>query len=268
VFAASIAAALTTATLTFATPNQDPEPPTETAAAEQPTLVVPDVEGQPYVFAKTTLVDDEFAWRVEGEVQGFAANLVARQRPAAGVQIVDTGNPTIVLELARNASYEEHGLPENGSPYPGTEVILAQKETSAQKETLVESAPQRRANATKPKPAPAETPGDGRRPAFQVPGAPAEPANEMPLTERAFLLASWLANQDRFTSRVERRWRYQHGWIVTGARFGWHGGAEALRVLLEVDRDVRARWGVGARELAVARAALREVTEKAKRRSS
>jgi hypothetical protein len=261
VFAASIAAALTTATLTFATPNQDPEPPTETAA-EQPTLVVPDVEGQPYVFAKTTLTDAEFAWRVEGEVQGFAANLVARQRPAAGVQIIDTGNPTIVLELERNASYDEHGLPQNGSLYPGTEVILAQTETPVES---TPPAPQPQTNA-KPKPAPAPASSDGRRPDFQIPGAPAEPANEMALTERAFLLASWLANQDRFTSRVERHWRYQHAWIVAGARFGWHGGAEALRVLLEVDRDVRARWGVGARELAVVRTALGEVTAKTKRR--
>jgi hypothetical protein len=50
---------------------------------------------------------------------------------------------------------------------------------------------------------------------------------------------------------------------VTGAKFGWSGGAESLRILVGVDRDLRARWGIGAKSEAVARAALAEV----KRRS-
>jgi hypothetical protein len=59
-------------------------------------------------------------------------------------------------------------------------------------------------------------------------------------------------------------WLYQHAWLVTGARFGWSGGAEALRILVRVDRDLQARWGIGGKSLAVARAALAEVERRSR----
>src|ERR671934_1752028 len=87
-----------------------------------PLLVVPSVSGQAYVFAKGTLQDAGFAWRVEGSVRGFAANTVVEQRPAAGARVVDTGAPLVVLRLAANKRYAQSGEPEDASPYPGTEI--------------------------------------------------------------------------------------------------------------------------------------------------
>jgi hypothetical protein len=88
------------------------------------TLEIPDVTGQAYVFAKGILQDRGFAWRVSGQVQGFAANTVATQQPPAGTSVLDTGAPLVVLTLQRNASYIERGSPDNASPYPGTTIKL------------------------------------------------------------------------------------------------------------------------------------------------
>jgi hypothetical protein len=59
-------------------------------------------------------------------------------------------------------------------------------------------------------------------------------------------------------------WLYQHAWIVTGARFGWHNGAEALRILIRVDQSLERRFHFGARSEAVARSALAYVEAKTK----
>src|SRR5256885_15604668 len=81
-------------------------PPATATTAATPTAapavkVVPDVRRQPFVFAKGTLGDDGFSWRVEGSVRGFASNTVVSQSPAAGTRLIDTGAPLIVLRLAR-----------------------------------------------------------------------------------------------------------------------------------------------------------------------
>ena len=72
-----------TAGLTFAAGSQvasAPAVPTvDTAPA--PPLVVPDVRNQAFVFAKGTLEDAGFAWRVAGSVHGYAANIVVGQSP-------------------------------------------------------------------------------------------------------------------------------------------------------------------------------------------
>ena len=68
----------------------------------------------------------------------------------------------------------------------------------------------------------------------------------------------------RPTAANQRYWLYQHAWIVTGARFGWWHGAEALRLLIRVDRRVESRWGVGYRTEAAVRQALAEVAAKTK----
>ena len=62
-------------------------------------LVVPDVRGQAYVFAKGILEDAGFAWRVPG-ARGFAANTVVGQSPLPGTRVVDTGAPLVTLRLA------------------------------------------------------------------------------------------------------------------------------------------------------------------------
>jgi hypothetical protein len=112
-------------TLTLAADRVAPQRPTLVPVSAGPkTLVVPQVTGQAYVFAKGILQDGGFAWRVSGAVKGFAGNTVATQDPVAGSVVQDTGAPTITLTLSRNASYPEKGDPDNRSPYAGTTVLL------------------------------------------------------------------------------------------------------------------------------------------------
>jgi hypothetical protein len=88
------------------------------------TIVVPDVLGQPYVFAKGALEDAGLAWHVVGN-RGFAANTVISQSPAPGTKLVDTGAPLVTLKVDRNRTYTQRGRPDNKSPYRGTSVRLA-----------------------------------------------------------------------------------------------------------------------------------------------
>ncbi len=113
-----------TAGLTYAAGSSLPSTPATPAAtvAAPPPLVVPDVRGQAYVFAKGTLEESGFAWRVAGSVQGYAANIVTAQSPAAGTELVDTGTPLMTLTLKRNGGYPQVGEPEAASTYPGSAV--------------------------------------------------------------------------------------------------------------------------------------------------
>jgi hypothetical protein len=88
------------------------------------TVVVPNVLGQPYVFAKSALEDGGFAWRVT-RGKGFAANVVVAQRPAPGTRLVDTGAPLVTLQLARNRSYGQNGTADDRSPYRATRLEVA-----------------------------------------------------------------------------------------------------------------------------------------------
>jgi PASTA domain len=96
--------------------------PSVTTTAPVAPLVVPDVTNQAFVFAKGTLEDAGFAWRVTGAVHGFAANTVVSQSPPAGTELLDTGAPWVTLTLKRNAAYAPTGEPEDTSPYTGTAV--------------------------------------------------------------------------------------------------------------------------------------------------
>ena len=89
---------------------------------EQP-LVIPDVRGQAHVFAKVVLEESGFGWKVRGRARGYSANVVLRQVPEPGTRVYDTGQPMIVLELARSTG-AEHGNPENRSSYGGTRIRL------------------------------------------------------------------------------------------------------------------------------------------------
>ena len=53
-------------------------------------------------------------------------------------------------------------------------------------------------------------------------------------------------------------------WIVTGARFGWWHGEEALRLLLRADRRAQELWGIGAKSERVTRQALRFVAARSR----
>jgi len=116
-----------TAGLTLAAGGQVPTAPAVPTVdtAPVPPLVVPDVRNQAFVFAKGTLADAGFAWRVNGSVHGYAANIVVSQSPAGGTRVVDTGAPLITLTLKRNSSYAQSGDAADTSPYPGTVVQAA-----------------------------------------------------------------------------------------------------------------------------------------------
>jgi hypothetical protein len=273
---AALVVLLGTATITFAAETHGG--PVNKPAAE-PTvaslLLVPDVRKQAYVFAKSTLEESGFAWRVTGSVRGYSANLVSGQSPAPGTRVLDTGAPTISLTLSRNSGYGQEGAPEDASPYPGTEVLLPDapakpkvvpKPKPAVKPKVKPKPVAKPKPKVKPKPAPKPKtkPQPKRPPAFLVPGAKPEPLDEIPLPARAALLRSWLTKHSRPSNANVRHWLYQHAWIVTGARLGWWHGAEALRALIAVDRQVERQWDMGRRSERVARAALAEVSRKAK----
>jgi beta-lactam-binding protein with PASTA domain len=256
-----LVALLGTATLTFAANSQltSPSTPAEPAAVALPTvLVVPDVRRQAFVFAKGTLEDAGFSWKVNGSVEGFAANIVASQSPQPGTRVVDTGSPTIQVTLSPNGQYKQEGSPENAAPYPGSAVKVAGAETAVV--TPTPAAP-----AVKPKPAakPKAT-ASKRPPAFAVPGGKAEPLDEMPLPDRVKALGRYVASHPADAASVNH-FLYQHAWIVTGAEFGWWRGAEALELLVAVDRQAQQRWGYGARSESLARAALARVKAKSAR---
>jgi hypothetical protein len=286
---------LATGTLTYAAgtklsaPKKVPAP----VATPRPTLIVPDIRGQAFVFAKGILEDGGFAWRVRGSVQGYATNVVATQQPAPGTRVEDTGAPTLTLTMHRG-TYPQDGVPENSSPYAGTSISLPKRVTAplqkaprkaatvrpkvaahkvaahkvAAKKVAAKPAVKHATHAVvKPKRTPAKrklAAKGSRPPAFVVRGAPKEPLDEIPLTTRAERLRAWLTPSRRPTAANQHYWLFQHAWIVTGARFGWWHGAAALRLLITVDRRAESQWGIGRRSEAVARSALAEVEAKAK----
>jgi len=228
------------------------------APVATPTVTVPDITGQAFVFAKGTLEDAGLAWKVVGSVHGFAANKVAKQSPPAGTKLRDTGAPTITVTLDRTA-YAETGEPEDVSPYFGT---------SVQPIGLPKPAPVAVTPAPSPTPAPKTAPktpakAAGRTPDFVVDKAPKEPQDELPLPQRAHLLSAFIASHPKSAANV-RHFLYQHSWIVTGAEFGWWHGATALRELIAADQAAAHRWGIGRKSELVARAALAEVEARSK----
>ena len=256
---------LATAALTYAaaqrigaTPQATPTTAAATAAAPK-VLVVPDVRNQAYVFAKGTLGDAGFGWRVQGAVHGYAANTVASQTPAAGTRVVDTGAPLIVLHLSQTKG-KEVGLPEDVSSLRPTALKLAdltlapvrhvaaapKKKVAVRKKTVVKHAPSKKTPERRP-------------PAFVVAGARREPLDEAPLTVRADDLLRWIQRGPKPTDKNVQYWLYQHAWIVAGAQMGWWHGSEALKTLVTVDNRVWALWGIGARSEGIARSALAEV---------
>ena len=256
---------LVTGTLAYAatsTLTAPAAPAVTPVAAEPDPLVVPDVRKQAYVFAKGSLEQSGFAWRVEGSVPGYAANFVVSQSPAPGARVIADGAPIVVLRLSSGSAKRE-GVPDNVSSYPGKPARLvgsAQPRAAKPAPTAPVAAPK---PAAKPKATPKAKPkavAAAREPAFAVAGAPAEPADEMLLSTRAKRLAAWVEKHPKRTPAVVSHWLYQHNWIVTGAGFGWAEGAAALETLVAVDKRAQALWGVGAESERTARRALAEVS--------
>jgi hypothetical protein len=251
------------------------KPNASATPAAQPELIVPSVSGQAYVFAEGILEDAGFAWHVAGSVHGYSSNRVVTQSPAAGTRVLDTGAPTVTLRLVRGP-YGQLGNPADNSPYSGTAVRLAGLASVTKPAAKPKAAPKVKP-AAKPKVKPAAKPKvkhvakpkakpvvkrkakpAARPPAFVVKGAPREPLDEMTLTARAQRLEQWVAGKPNTPVNIQH-WLYQHAWIVTGAKFGWSHGADALETLIRVDQHVEREWGVGAKSEAVARAALAQV---------
>ncbi|HXK15714.1 MAG TPA: PASTA domain-containing protein [Gaiellaceae bacterium] len=261
---------LGTAAFTLAADNTivgSSNPKASATPADQPELIVPSVSGQAYVFAKGILEDSGFAWHVAGSVHGYSSNRVVTQSPAAGTRVVDTGAPTVTLRLVRGP-YDQLGQPADNSPYGGTAIRLAGLASvttpAAKPKTTPKAKPAVKPKtkpAAKPKAKPAAKPTAkpaARPPAFTDKGAPKEPLDEMPLTQRAQRLEQWVARKPKTPANIQH-WLYQHAWIVTGAKFGWWHGADALETLIRVDQHVEREWGIGAKSEAVARAALAQV---------
>jgi hypothetical protein len=273
---------LSTAAISFAAAGDTTSArPVAAAPSARPVVRVPDVTGQVFVFAKGMLEDGGFAWRVQGSVGGYAANVVASQYPAAGTRVVDTGMPTVRVTLTPSRTYPQHGDPENTSPYAGSKIVFPTTKPAAPvtKKPVATKPVVKKPVTTKPvtkkpvtkKPV-TKTPvtkkpvvKPAQRPAaFAVPGAPKEPLDEITLTARADQLAAWVAAHPTKSDANVHHWLYQHAWIVTGAQFGWFHGREALQKLVQVDDRVIASWGIGSRSRAVAARALREVEAKAR----
>ena len=245
--------------------TSQPAPPAAAEPTRPDVLVVPDVRRQAYVFSKGILQDAGFAWQVEGSVRGYAANTVLSQAPAPGVRVVDNGAPTVVLRLKRSGEYDERGVPENESSYKGTKVVLLSEWQPAQTESpqvATETQPVATTTTSAPPSAPAPAPEQAegsaayRKSDFVVEGAPREPADELPLPQRALALQERAAALAKPSRRFVNHWLYQHAWVVTGARFGWKNGDEALRTLIQIDRSLSVRFGFGARSERVARRTL------------
>jgi PASTA domain-containing protein len=282
VFVLVIVALLATATITFAAETRSGSAvPTANPTTAAEILLVPDVREQAYVFAKSTLEEGGFAWRVTGSAQGYAANLVSSQSPAPGSRVYDTGSPTIVLSLRVNSRYPQAGAPENTAPFAGTPVRLvgvvtkpkvakpkAKPKVAKPKAKPKNSNPKAKPKVAKPRTKPVVKPKpkakSARPPAFVVPGAKPEPLDEVPLTTRARLLDTWVSSHRSPSDANVHHWLYQHAWIVTGAKLGWWHGAQALETLIKVDRKIERFWGIGTRSKRVARAALAEVRKKSR----
>jgi beta-lactam-binding protein with PASTA domain len=274
----ALVALVTTAGFTYAAvqgvvQSQAPAP-TQSQPSSPAVLVVPDLQAQAFVFAKGALQDAGFAWRVTGPVEGFAANIVASQSPAAGTRVIDTGAPAVTVTLKRNPKYDQIGEPEQIAPYHATPLRLADAAVATLLAPPVSVGTKTVKTVVKPKapatPKPArKTAAPARYPqnrpvAFVVPGARKEPLDEMPLPDRARALGTWIAGKPALNSANMQHWLYQNAWIVAGARFGWWRGDEALATLVDVDRRTVALWGVGGKSEAVAEHALAQVRARSK----
>ena len=104
-----------------------PRAPGRAHAGAPDVIVVPDVRRQVYVFAKGTLEEGGFAWKVTGSVAGYSANRVAAQSPAPGTRVLDTGprpsrsrsaSTTATRRRASPRTPRSSTAPPSGSPTP------------------------------------------------------------------------------------------------------------------------------------------------------
>ena len=276
VFVLVIVALLATATITFAAETSGtPTPNTPTESAAPTILLVPDVRGQAYVFAKTTLEEGGFAWRVAGGVKGYAANTVTGQSPAPGSRVYDTGAPTVSLSLSVNSRYPQAGSPEQAAPFAGTPVELVgvtkpKAKPTAKAEGEAEAKPKAKPKK-KAKPARSRSPRRSRSRPRSRPG-PRRSSSRGPSpspSTRSRSPSEPRTSAPGSPATAARRTRTS----VTGststpgsspAQNSAGGTARGLETLIAVDEKVQRSWGMGKRSERVARAALAEVRKRSK----
>lgn len=129
--AVAAAGLLVSATISLAADKPAPaHKTTSNTAKPQQVMTVPDVTHQLFVFASGTLEDNGFGWKVRGAVGGYPSNLVVAQSPHPGAHVVNTGEPTVTLQLARNGA--QTGEPQNRSPYGASLIRKPAKHTPSQ----------------------------------------------------------------------------------------------------------------------------------------
>ena len=116
VTAVAAVALLVSATISLAADKPSGSKPASHKSSAQQALVVPDVQGQLFVFASGMLEDGGFGWHVRGSVHGYPANLVVSQSPKPGTHVIDTGAPAITLTLQRGKA-PQAGQPQDRSSY-------------------------------------------------------------------------------------------------------------------------------------------------------
>jgi PASTA domain len=116
VTAVAAAVLLLSATISLAADKPMAKKPAAQGHATRQTMVVPNVRHQLFVFASGMLEDAGFGWKVRGSVHGYPANLVVSQSPKPGTRVVDTGAPTITLQLVHGHG-AELGQPQDRSSY-------------------------------------------------------------------------------------------------------------------------------------------------------
>ena len=253
----AVVALFATATVTHGASSpepvrQRPKPP----VVERRVVVVPDVRGHAYVFAKGILEDAGFSWRVAGPLEGYATNVVVGTTPAPGTQLVDTGAPTIELTLERSAGYAESGSPENAAPFAGTPVRLA-----GQAVALRATQPREERSALPP--AVVGRP-DGDVRAIVAAASWGRQFERGSLPRRVGALARWLRWHRRPTAARIRHWDEQHAAMVSAAERGAREGESALRVLVRLDRHAAHLWRTGQRGEARTRAARADLEERSR----
>lgn len=187
------------------------------------------------------------ARKAEAELQ--AANRASARAAAAKARQLAREN-SLAARLLRSA--KATAAARAGAPAPG---VASAKRAAVKKAAAAEklATAQQAAGAKRP------TPVTSRPLAFRVARAPLEPPRELPLPARATQLARWIAGAPALTAANRHTFLFQHAWVVTGARFGWWRGAEALRILVAADTVLARRWRSAAVHLREARVALAEV---------
>jgi beta-lactam-binding protein with PASTA domain len=128
VTALAAAGLLVSATISLAADKPVARKPASHMLVQRQVMVVPDVTHQMFVFASGMLEDSGFGWKVRG-ADGYPVNVVVSQSPKPGTHVIDTGAPTVTLQLVRGRGVEL-GTPQNRSPYGASLIRSAKQLTS------------------------------------------------------------------------------------------------------------------------------------------